>query len=71
MPELAEAEFFRKRWHQAARPSPKILRVHTHDAKKLFRTAPAHALRAALAQQDENCLMEFKSRTEGVVRSGD
>ncbi|PHX86836.1 MAG: DNA-formamidopyrimidine glycosylase [Opitutia bacterium] len=48
MPELAEAEFFRKRWTQAARPSPTILRVHTHDAKKLFRTAPAPALRAAL-----------------------
>ena len=48
MPELAEAEFFRKRWALAARPSPPILRVHTHDAKKLFRTAPAPALRAAL-----------------------
>jgi formamidopyrimidine-DNA glycosylase len=48
MPELAEAEFFRKRWAQAARPSPTILRAHTHDAKKLFRTAPAPALRAAL-----------------------
>ena len=50
MPELAEAEFFRKRWHQAALRSPTILRVHTHDAKKLFRTAPATALRAALTQ---------------------
>ena len=50
MPELAEAEFFRKRWHQAALRSPPILRVHTHDAKKLFRTAPATALRAALTQ---------------------
>jgi formamidopyrimidine-DNA glycosylase len=48
MPELAEAEFFRKRWHQAALRSPKILRVHTHDEKKLFRTAPASILRAAL-----------------------
>lgn len=52
MPELAEAEFFRKRWAQAARPSPKILRVHTHDAKKLFRTAPAPALRAALTDSE-------------------
>jgi hypothetical protein len=41
MPELAEAEFFRKRWHQCALRSPAILRIHTHDAKKLFRTAPA------------------------------
>ena len=48
MPELAEAEFFRKRWQLATRPDSKILRVHTHDAKKLFRTAPAPALRAAL-----------------------
>ena len=48
MPELAEAEFYRKRWHQSALPSPKILRVHTHDTKRLFRTAPASALRAAL-----------------------
>ena len=48
MPELAEAEFFRKRWQLAARPDSTILRVHTHDAKKLFRTAPAPALRAAL-----------------------
>ncbi|MBC7366312.1 MAG: Fpg/Nei family DNA glycosylase [Undibacterium sp.] len=47
MPELAEAEFFRKRWHFAA-VNTRILRVHTHDAKKLFRTAPAPALRAAL-----------------------
>ena len=45
MPELAEAEFFRKRWHQAALRSTTILRVHTHDAKKIFRTAPAAALR--------------------------
>lgn len=47
MPELAEAEFFRKRWHLAA-VNARILRVHTHDAKKLFRTAPAPALRSAL-----------------------
>ena len=47
MPELAEVEFFRKRWDQAAHGA-KILRVHTHDAKRLFRTAPAPALRAAL-----------------------
>ncbi len=50
MPELAEAEFFRKRWHQAALRSPTILRVHTNDAKKLFRTAPAAAIRASLTQ---------------------
>jgi len=48
MPELAEAEFFRKRWHQAALRSPRILRIHTHDDKKLFRTAPAAALRVDL-----------------------
>jgi formamidopyrimidine-DNA glycosylase len=47
MPELAEVEFFRKRWDLAARGST-ILRVHTHDTKRLFRTAPAPALRSAL-----------------------
>jgi formamidopyrimidine-DNA glycosylase len=47
MPELAEVEFFRKRWDQAAHGA-RILRVHTHDTKKLFRSAPAATLHAAL-----------------------
>lgn len=48
MPELAEVEFFRRRWHEAA-AGRRIRRVLTHDGKKLFRAAPADKLRAALA----------------------
>lgn len=47
MPELAEVEFYRKRWDLAAR-GERILRVHTHDAKKLLRHIDAPALRRAL-----------------------
>jgi formamidopyrimidine-DNA glycosylase len=47
MPELAEVEFYRKRWGHAATGRP-ITAVLTHDAKKLFRTAPATKLKAAL-----------------------
>ena len=46
MPELAEAEFFRKRWHLAARAA-KIATVLTHDRAKIFRgTNPAVVRRA-------------------------
>lgn len=47
MPELAEVEFFRRRWHEAA-AGRRIRRVLTHDDKKLFRSAPAEKLRQAL-----------------------
>src|SRR5438445_10974655 len=47
MPELAEAEFFRKRWHLAARGA-KIARVLTHDRAKIFRGTNVAALRRAL-----------------------
>ena len=36
MPELAEVEFYRKRWHQAA-VGERVTRVLTHDTKKLLR----------------------------------
>ena len=36
MPELAEVEFYRKRWHQAA-AGKRIVEVLTHDTKKLLR----------------------------------
>jgi formamidopyrimidine-DNA glycosylase len=36
MPELAEVEFYRKRWHQAA-AGERIAQVLTHDTKKLLR----------------------------------
>ena len=46
MPELAEAEFFRKRWHLAAHGG-RISRVLTHDRAKIFRgTNPATVRRA-------------------------
>lgn len=47
MPELAEVEFFRKRWDQAAR-GHRIARVHTHDGKKLLRGIDLPAFRRAL-----------------------
>jgi formamidopyrimidine-DNA glycosylase len=47
MPELAEADFFRKRWHQAALRKP-ITAVHTHDGKKLLRGIPLAAFHRAL-----------------------
>ncbi len=47
MPELAEAEFFRKRWHLAAR-GQKVAAVLTHDHAKIFRGTDVTALRRAL-----------------------
>jgi formamidopyrimidine-DNA glycosylase len=47
MPELAEVEFFRKRWHQAA-IGQRIVRIHTHDTRKLLRGVDLPAMRRAL-----------------------
>jgi formamidopyrimidine-DNA glycosylase len=47
MPELAEAEFFRKRWHLAVRGA-KIAHVLTHDRANIFRGTNVAALRRAL-----------------------
>lgn len=47
MPELAEVEFFRKRWHQAA-VGQSVTRVRAHAAKKIFRDAPATTIRHGL-----------------------
>ncbi len=47
MPELAEAEFYRKRWHQAA-AGERVVRVLTHDTKRLFRGVNVPGLRRAL-----------------------
>jgi formamidopyrimidine-DNA glycosylase len=47
MPELAEAEFFRKRWHLAARDET-IAAVLTHDRAKIFRGLDPAAVRHAL-----------------------
>ncbi len=48
MPELAEVEFFRKRWDLAARGA-KILSVETHDQARIFRGTSAAGLRRAIA----------------------
>src|SRR4051812_16445920 len=47
MPELAEAEFFRKRWHLAAR-GQKIAAVPVHEHAKIFRGTNVTALRRAV-----------------------
>jgi formamidopyrimidine-DNA glycosylase len=47
MPELAEVEFFRKRWHQAAHGA-RITRVRLHATAKVFRGTDTQALRRAL-----------------------
>lgn len=47
MPELAEVEFFRRRWHEAAHGRV-VASVHTHDGKKPFRRIPVAAFHRAL-----------------------
>ena len=47
MPELAEVEFFRKRWHLAAR-GERVEAVLTHDKKKLLRALDVPEFRRAL-----------------------
>ncbi|MEO5958203.1 MAG: DNA-formamidopyrimidine glycosylase family protein [Opitutaceae bacterium] len=47
MPELAEVEFYRKRWDQAAH-GQRIVRVLTHDKKKILRQLDLPAFRRAL-----------------------
>jgi formamidopyrimidine-DNA glycosylase len=47
MPELAEVEFFRRRWAEAA-TGERIVRVLTHDTKKLLRELNLPAFRRAL-----------------------
>jgi formamidopyrimidine-DNA glycosylase len=46
MPELAEVEFFRKRW--AAGHGGKVLAVRLHEGKKVFRGTDTRALQTAL-----------------------
>jgi formamidopyrimidine-DNA glycosylase len=47
MPELAEVEFFRRRWAEAA-TGERVVRVLTHDTKKLLRKLDLPAFRRAL-----------------------
>ena len=46
MPELAEVLYFSRRWAPAL--DQKILRVHLHDRKRIFRTVDTPRLRSAL-----------------------
>jgi formamidopyrimidine-DNA glycosylase len=48
MPELAEVEFFRKRWHLAA-IGQRVLSVLVHPGAKVFRGMDAHILESGLA----------------------
>ncbi|MSU65290.1 MAG: Fpg/Nei family DNA glycosylase [Opitutus sp.] len=47
MPELAEVDFFRRRWHEAA-VGDRVVRVLTHDQKRLLRHLNLPAFRRAL-----------------------
>ncbi|WP_221031908.1 Fpg/Nei family DNA glycosylase [Actomonas aquatica] len=47
MPELAEVEFYRKRWHLAG-AGQRVTKVRVHAGKKTFREAPAASIRRAL-----------------------
>ncbi|MEO6005981.1 MAG: DNA-formamidopyrimidine glycosylase family protein [Opitutus sp.] len=47
MPELAEVEFFRKRWHLAA-IGQRVTAVHVHPVAKIFRGTDVDAMAAAL-----------------------
>ena len=47
MPELAEVEFFRKRWHYAA-IGQRVLAVEVHPHAKVFRGSNADAIRTKL-----------------------
>lgn len=47
MPELAEVEYFRRRWHEAA-VGQRVTAVHAHDRKKLLREIDVPAFRRAL-----------------------
>jgi formamidopyrimidine-DNA glycosylase len=47
MPELAEVEFYRKRWAQVA-TGERVVRILTHDNKKLLRPVDVAAMRAGI-----------------------
>lgn len=68
MPELAEVEFFRRRWHEAA-VGERVVKVLTHDKKKLLRELdlPAfrHALEGATFQDSEARAKQMLFRFSG------
>jgi formamidopyrimidine-DNA glycosylase len=51
MPELAEVEFYRKRWHHAA-VGQTVTAVRAHPAKKTFREAPATKIRRGIVGEN-------------------
>lgn len=51
MPELAEVEFYRKRWHQAA-IGQRVVAVRVHPRARVFRGTSPAKLRAALTGRD-------------------
>jgi formamidopyrimidine-DNA glycosylase len=73
MPELAEVEFFRKRWHQAA-VGERVVRVLTHDQKKLMRELDLPKFRRALTgatfQSSEAAAKQMLFRFSGDVWLG-
>jgi formamidopyrimidine-DNA glycosylase len=73
MPELAEVEFFRKRWARAA-AGTKIRAVHTQDRAQVFRgTDPAalrHALTGAAWRDSEAAAKQMVFRFSGNVWLG-
>lgn len=54
MPELAEVEFFRKRWHLAA-AGERVVRVLGHPQKKLLRHLDFTSFRRALVGAKFEC----------------
>jgi len=63
MPELAEVEFFRKRWDRAARGAT-IRRVHLHPTARVFRGIDLRALRGSLAGAR---LLESEARAKQIL----
>lgn len=73
MPELAEVEFYRKRWHRAA-VGEVVTAVRLHPTARVFRGIPTETLRASLAGAtlvDSTAAakqMVFRFRPAGPIR---
>ncbi|HWA11309.1 MAG TPA: DNA-formamidopyrimidine glycosylase family protein [Opitutaceae bacterium] len=73
MPELAEVEFFRKRWQQAA-GGARVLRVRLHPTARIFRgvspAALARALTGARLESSEAAAKQMLFRFSGKAWLG-
>ncbi len=73
MPELAEVDYFRKRWDQAA-AGKTVLRVATHDRARIFRGVDSAALQRALTgarlKSSEAAAKQMAFRFSGDARLG-